>query len=421
MIDDFLVLVSLLLLSGLFSGAEIAFFSLSQAQIDALVAQKRRGAKMVALVKSKPERLLSAILIGNNIVNISASAFATLIAIELLGDAGAGIAVGVMTLLILIFGEITPKALAAAKNEEVALSIAYPLHLLMKILTPILWALEKITHSVLKVSNAQQQRIVSEEEIKAMITQGAQAGTLDKTEHELLENVFEFDDITAEDAMTVYKDIFSVDGNKELSEVLKILVKSPFSRIPVYEGEKNNITGILRMKEVLQFIAESHKDGRIDLHTKIKDLAAKPFFIPQGKPVDELLREFKKRHKHIAIVVNEYGDTVGLITMEDILEQLVGQIADESDVNDFIIKRIDKNSILVDGDEELVEINDFFNVDIPGPKNNSISWLILEELGRIPEQGEVFDLECGLMVTIKAATDRTIQKVILTKKTEDTV
>lgn len=421
MIDDFLVLVSLLLLSGLFSGAEIAFFSLSQAQIDALVAQKRRGAKMVALVKSKPERLLSAILIGNNIVNISASAFATLIAIELLGDAGAGIAVGVMTLLILIFGEITPKALAAAKNEEVALSIAYPLHLLMKILTPILWALEKITHSVLKVSNAQQQRIVSEEEIKAMITQGAQARTLDKTEHELLENVFEFDDITAEDAMTVYKDIFSVDGNKELSEVLKILVKSPFSRIPVYEGEKNNITGILRMKEVLQFIAESHKDGRIDLHTKIKDLAAKPFFIPQGKPVDELLREFKKRHKHIAIVVNEYGDTVGLITMEDILEQLVGQIADESDVNDFIIKRIDKNSILVDGDEELVEINDFFNVDIPGPKNNSISWLILEELGRIPEQGEVFDLECGLMVTIKAATDRTIQKVILTKKTEDTV
>ncbi len=421
MIDDFLVLFFLLLLSGVFSGAEIAFFSLSQAQVDALVAQKRRGSKMLELVKSKPERLLSIILIGNNIVNISASAFATILAIEIFGDTGAGIAVGVMTLLVLIFGEITPKALAAAKNQEIALLFAYPLHLLMRLLAPILWCLEKLTHSILKVSNAQQQRIVSEEEIKAMITQGAQAGTLDKTEHELLENVFEFDDITAEDAMTVYKDIFSVDGNKELSEVLKVLVRSPFSRIPVYEGEKNNIIGILRMKEVLQFIAESHDDGRIDLHTKIKDLAAKPFFIPQGKPIDELLREFKKRHKHIAIVVNEYGDTVGLITMEDILEQLVGQIADESDVNDFIIKRLDKNSILVDGDEELVEINDFFNVDIPGPKNNSISWLILNELGRIPEQGEAFDLECGLTVTIKSATDRTIQKVTLTKKTEDKV
>ncbi len=416
MITDIVLLFVLLLLSATFSGMEIAFFSLSEAKVQSLIDQKVKHAQTLAALKQQKERLLSAILIGNNIVNISASAYATVLATEFFGSSGAGIAVGIMTILVLIFGEITPKAFATTKNTEIALAAAAPMRLLMRVLHPIIYILDKLTRSILKLAKAPQQSIVSEEEIKAVISQGTASGSLDPQEAELIGKVFEFDDLTAEDAMTVYKDIFAVDGNRKLSTVIKRLVASPFSRIPVYEGDKNNIIGILRLREVLKYIGESLDEGRFDADILLKDLSSKPYFVPEGKSIAEIMREFKKRHKHIAIVVNEYGDTVGLITMEDILEQLVGQIADESDVDDFIIKRLGKNTILVDGDEEIDEVNDFFNVSIQGPKTNSISWLLLDAFERIPEKGERITID-GLVFEIEEATDRTIEKVKIIKET----
>ncbi len=416
MITDIILLLGLLVLSATFSGMEIAFFSLSEAKVQALVEKGVKHADTLALLKQRKERLLSAILIGNNVVNISASAYATVLATEFFGSSGAGIAVGIMTVMVLIFGEITPKAFATTKNTEIALAAAVPMRLLIRALHPVIWLLDHITRRMLALAKAPQESIVSEEEIKAVISQGTASGSLDPQEAEMIGKVFEFDDLTAEDAMTVYKDIFAVDGSRKLASVIKRLVASPFSRIPVYEGDKNNIVGILRLREVLKYIGESLTEGSFDAEILLKDLSSKPYFVPEGKPIAEIMREFKKRHKHIAIVVNEYGDTVGLITMEDILEQLVGQIADESDVDDFIIKRLGKNSILVDGDEEIDEVNDFFNVSIQGPKNNSISWLLLDAFERIPEKGERITLD-GLVFEVEAATDRTIEKVTITKET----
>lgn len=408
------ILILLLILSGVFSGMEIALFSLTDAKVKALQEEGVKNSKTLAEIKSKPERLLSTILVGNNVVNIGASSYATLIATNAFGNSGAGIAVGIMTLLVLIFGEITPKAIASAKNVEISLSAARPMQIFMKVLFPIVWGLEKLTGVMLKLAKAPSETLVSEEEVKAMITQGAKTGAFDQAEHELLENVFDFDDLTALDAMTVYKDIFAVDGEKTLGELLKKLVRSPYSRIPVFKGEKAHIVGVLRLREVLKYIGETTSEGKLDLSVKIADLAAKPFFVPESKLIDELLHEFKKRHKHLAIVVNEYGDTVGLITMEDILEQLVGSIVDETDVENDIIKRVDKHTIIVDGSEELGEINDFFNVAIVGHKNNSISWKILQEIGSIPQVGDSVEFD-EVLCEVTQATDRSVEKVKITK------
>jgi len=415
MITNILILIILVALSAIFSGMEIALFSISDAKVSALVENKVKNAKVLQEIKAKKEMLLSSILIGNNVVNIGASAFATVFATELFGSSGAGIAVGVMTFLILIFGEITPKAIASAKNQEISLLSAKPMRLFMKTIYPIAILLEWVTQLILKFSKAPKESFVSEEEIKAVISEGLKSGEIDEDEQELLENVFEFDDLTANDAMTVYKDIFSIDGNKSVGEILKKIVKTPYSRIPVYENEKSNITGILRLREVLKYIAESFEDGKFDTSILIKELSSKPFFVPENKAIDELMEEFKKRHKHIAIVVDEYGHTVGIITMEDILEQLVGQIADETDVADNIIKRIDKNNIIVDGNEEIDEVNDFFNIDIKGPKMNSIAWLLLQEFEKIPEKDEVLEIE-GIKFTVLQVSDRAIEKVKITKQ-----
>jgi CBS domain containing-hemolysin-like protein len=379
-----------------------------------MVQQEKRNAKLLQMIKSQPQRLLSTILVGNNIVNIGAASYATLIATEMFGDAGAGIAVGVMTLLILIFGEITPKALATAHNKKYSLRAAPYMSFLMKFMLPIVWVLERLTQKMLDVTNAPTESTVSEEEIKALIATSERQGSMDEEEAELLEKVFDFDDIKAEDAMTVFKDVFSADGDKLLVEELPRLASSTFSRIPIYIDEPNNIVGILRLREVLKFIGSSIRSGGIDETVKIRDLASKPYFVPENKSIDEILHEFKQRHKHIAVVVDEYGHTTGIITMEDILEQLVGQIADETDVDEYIIKRIDKNTILVDGDEEIDEVNDFFNVSLQGPKHNSVSWLLLQQTGDIPQNGEQFHLD-GLTFIIEEVTDRKIEKVKIIK------
>lgn len=400
---DYAILFLLLFFSAFFSASETALFSLSMVQARTLLNQKRKGAEVVYRLKKNPKRLIVTILLGNNLVNIGASVLATVISTNLLGSKGAGIAVGVMTFLILVFGEIIPKSIATTTAEKISLIVGKPILFCMYLFWPFVWFFEKIAKIF-----GRTEELISEEQIKTMAIMGLEAGVLKKEEKEIIERAVRFADVTVEDVMTPRVDMFTLEGDLNLTEVLSTITKCPFSRIPIYIENKDNIVGILYVKDVLKYIAENKKD------IKLKNLAKRPFIVPEQMPIDKLFKEFQKRHIQIAIVVDEHGGVVGLVTMEDLIEELVGEIIDETDISKELIKRIDKKTILVDGETEISAINNFFNVEIPGKGPETISAVILEKIGRIPKKGERINID-NLNLTIEEVTEREIKKVKIEK------
>lgn len=400
---EYIILFFLILFSAFFSCSETALFSLSPVKVRMMLEQKKKGAGVLYKLKRNPRKLIVTILLGNNIVNIAASALATIISTELFGSQGIGIAIGVMTLLILVFGEIIPKSIAVAKAEKLSLIISKPILFVMYLLWPLVWIFEQTAKMI-----SSTQVLVSEEEIKTMATMGLESGAIKKEEEKIIKRAVEFADITTEDVMTPRIEIFRLNGGLELNEALSDVIASPFSRIPIYSEDKDNITGILYVKDVLKYIAEKNKN------IKLIQLAKKPFIVPEKMNINKLFKEFQHRHIHIAIVVNEHGEVVGLVTMEDLLEELVGEIIDESDLNKELIMRIDKKAILVDGDTEIDDINEFFNVKLPGKITDTISAVILEKMQKIPQKGEKIKIN-NLTLTIEGATAREIKKIKIEK------
>ena len=400
---EYIILFFLILLSAFFSCSETALFSLSPVKVRMMIEQKKKGSGILYKLKRNPRKLIVTVLLGNNIVNIAASALATMISTELFGSQGVGIAIGVMTLLILVFGEIIPKSMAVAKAEKISLIIAKPILFIMYLLWPFVWILERTAKMI-----GSTQALVSEEEIKTMAMMGLESGVIEKEEEKIIKRAVEFADISTEDVMTPRIDMFSLSGDLKINEALTDIIASPFSRIPIYIEDKDNITGILYAKDVLKYIAEKNKN------VKLAELAKKPFIIPEKMSINKLFKEFQYKHIHIAIAVNEHGEVVGLVTMEDLLEELVGEIIDESDLNKELIMRIDKKTILVDGDTEIDDINDFFNVKLPGKMTDTISAVILEKIEKIPQKGEKIKIN-NLTLTVEAATPREIKKVKIEK------
>lgn len=396
--------IILLLLSGFFSGSETALYSLSTIEVKRLVKKKKRGAKALARLKENPKRLIITVLIGNNIVNVAASVLATFLATQWFGSYGAGIAFGGTTFLILLFGEIVPKSMATAQASFIALWVARPIELFGYLLYPIIIIFEKLT----KITGAIQPMQITEEDVQTMTAMGVEAGTIEEEEEEIIEKVFRFTDIVAEDAMTPRSKIFSLNYNLTISEAVKAIKKSPFSRIPIFKNSKDNIVGVLYTKDLLKHRSEKSEK------TIIGEIGKEPYFIPEQKPLSDLLKDFQKRAVHIAIVVNEWGEIIGLITLEDLLEELVGEIIDEKDINRIFIKRMDKNNILVDGATEIGQINNFFKVNLPGNENETINAIILDQTGRILAKGEKIQIS-DLKLSIEEATKKTILKIKITK------
>jgi putative hemolysin len=235
-------------------------------------------------------------------------------------------------------------------------------------------------------------------------------------ERELIERVFLFNDITAEDVMTPREDIEWLRADATLVETVPIVNKTKFSRFPVHGGDDDKVTGIVHIKDVLEAFAESAKTG--SSMPLVGEIADTPMFVPETKLIDDLFRDFQRQHAHMAVVINEYGSTVGIVTVDDLLAELVGEIADESDIDEHIIKRIDKQTIVVHGDAELSDINRFFNAKIKGPSNKTVSRLILEKFGDVPQQGTQIELNEHLTATVESVANLRIQKVRLTKKVE---
>ena len=400
MIGTALLLVLLLALSGFFSGAEIAFFSISQTRARSLAEEGKRGANALVRLKANPERLLITILIGNNVANIGAASVATYAATKLYGSAGVGLATGVMTLLVLFFGEITPKSFAVSNAMRLSLGAAPVIETLQRVLSPLVRPLESITRWILPKAKDGSGG-VSEMEIRRLSQMAYLSGMIDERERRLIEQAFLLDTTKASDAMTPRVEIFAWPETLTVGEIADELRSLPYSRIPVYEDTVDRITGVVHLRDLYQALSS----GR--LLSTLRELAREPFVVPEMMPLSALLEEFQNRRIHLGIVVDEYGGTDGLITLEDILEELVGEIHDEVDIPEEQIVRLGRNKILVDASAELRDINHFFNTAFPVDEHRSLNGYLLDALGRVPARGETTERE-GVRIEVLGASDTQI-------------
>lgn len=401
-------LAVLILASGLFSGSEIALFSISRARARGLLADGRRGATALIRLKSDPERLLVTLLIGNNVVNIGAASVATYAATQAFGSAGVGIATGVMTLLILFFGEIVPKSFAARNAETMALAIA-PFFLgLSFVITPLSLPFVWLTRLVVPARASMPS--VTESEIRNLTEMGHRRGSIDEHERELIERAFLLDTTKAWQIMTPRVDIFSWNEDETLAGIADQLPEVPYSRVPIHAESLDDITGILYLRDAYQKLARGGRD------IPLRDIARPAFFVPASVSLVQLLAEFRVRRMHLGVVVDEHGGTDGIVTLEDVLEELVGEIADETDLPEDPIRRIGRDEIVVDAATDLKDINEVFGTDLPVQEHRSLNGLLLETLGRVPRSNETVRVE-GLECEIIDAESTQVGRVRLRRLT----
>ncbi|MCK4550481.1 MAG: HlyC/CorC family transporter [Candidatus Aenigmarchaeota archaeon] len=377
-----IVLFFLIILSAIFSGAETAIFSLSDIRVRSFLKNKKKGAKTLLRLKENPHRLLITLLVGNNIVNISASALTTLLAIKLYGSNAVGIATGVLTLVVLVFCEITPKTYAHRNAQRISLLMARPLELLSKALHPLVWVLEQITGILIRLTGGKSKEVlVTYDELKTTISLGAEEGVIKRDEEEMLRNVFDFANQKAEQIMVPRTEMFCIEVTTKPNEAVNLLTEKGYSRIPVYDESKDNIIGILYAKDLLK------KMNTTTGNFHIKELLRPVFFIPETKNLDFLLKEFKKKRHHMAIVVDDSGGVEGLVTLEDLIEEIVGEIYDETDKKEVMVKRTD-NGYLVDARVSIDELNSIVGTKIEDARFGTVAGYIINRIGRIPQKGE---------------------------------
>jgi CBS domain containing-hemolysin-like protein len=408
---DILILLGLIGLSAVISTAEIGFFSVNETRLKALAQNGSKRAAKALQLRSDPQKLLSTILVGDRLVGTAIPMFATFITLNAYGgksviEEAIAIMVGILTFVLLVSVDVIPKTLAAKFAVPVTLSMAYPIYWVQLFLQPLLFVMVPLIHK-LTGGKGLTLPLVTEEELKIMLDQGGKAGELESEEVKMIKNVFQLKDITAEDAMTPRIYVFALDGNLRLKEAQDLLYGSKYSRVPVYDGTLDNITGILYKTKVLTELAQ----GRTDV--RLRDIAHPPLFVPAGKTADDLMKQFQQEKRHMGVVVNEFGGVMGLVTLEDLLEEVVGEIVDETDITEELIKRIGKNQILVHGRTEVHKVNDFLKVEL-GDEALTIGGLIQENLGRIPKSGEEIRIEnCRLVV--HEADPRSIRSVHIFK------
>ena len=404
---ELIAILICLILSGLFSGAEIAFFSITETRLQTMVEEKRRSANMALFLRKNPQRLLSTILIGNNVVNLTAASLVSIMAFQYFGSEGVAIGTGLLTIIVLLFGEIIPKTLCAKHADTAVQFFSHPIYWVGQLLSPILYLLEPL---ILKITGGRGLAVpfVTEEELMIMLEAGGKAGVLETEEVKMIKNVFEFTDLTAEDVMTPRNYMFGLRAELTLGDAKEELFKATYSRIPIYEDNLDNVIGILYRHQALKELAQDNYSSLL------KELSRPALFVPEAKPADDLLKQFQQEKRHIAIVVNEFGGVVGLVTTEDLLEEVVGEILDETDITEELIKRIGKNQILVSGRTEVRKINEFLKVELDEEEQNTISGLIQQELGYIPPIGEELRTD-GCLLIVRDADEKSIKSVQIQK------
>jgi CBS domain containing-hemolysin-like protein len=402
------ILGILIILSAVFSGTETALMSIDRIKVKSLVRQRKKGSEALQRIKGNPHRLIITILIGNNVVNIAAAVLATVIFTDMFGSTGVGIATGVMTFLILVFGEITPKTYSNQNAERISLSMARPIEVLSTVLSPLVKFFELISRGMSRLLGSKKEEKLSGEELKTIVTMGYEEGILDKEAAEMMHNVLEFEDTTVTEIMTPKVDIEMVEGEARLRDVIDFIVKTPYSRYPVYSGEKDRILGIVDVDDVLAQLKKNNMDVRM------KKLTRPIQFVPDSKKIDDMLSDFEGKDPAMAVVVDEYSHVLGLVTVEDILEEIVGEIFDKSKRRSKFIKKITDKIIRVDAKAPIDEIDKLIKIGIDKKQYKTIGGFIERKLQRIPGKGERIRLK-NAVIEIDSVTKQGIKSVKIIK------
>ena len=379
--------LALLLISGFMSGAETALLGLSKLRRRQLVDEKHPRVLAVERLMEHPQRLLVTILIVNTAALVAATALVTALAYNVFGNVGVAGAAGALAFLTLTFGEVIPKAYAAANPERVSLAIAPTMVNIQRALWPIVIVYEWLTEGVFRRLGREGREVSqfrSEEEIKTMITMGTEEGILEEAEEEMLHSVIEFSETTAKEVMIPRIDMTAVPADSTLDQVRAEVLESGFSRIPVYEGSFDNVVGVLYVKDMLLHLVEKRPE------VPVRKLMREPYFVPESKKLDDLLQEMRDKRVHMAIIVDEFGGTAGILTLEDVLEEIVGEIFDEYDLRQEPIRKLDEMTAVVDARTHVADVNDALDVDIPeGDGYDTVAGYIYHELGRLGKEGEL--------------------------------
>lgn len=401
------VIIFLLVLSAFFSSAETALTTVNKIRILSLAEQGNKRAQTVLKIRENSGKMLSAILIGNNIVNLSASSMVTTLVQDLFGSTAVGIATGVLTLLVLIFGEITPKTLATIHSEKIALAYANVIYLLMKILTPVIFIINKLSMiflKLLRVDPNSKENLMTEHELRTIVDVSHEDGVIESDERQMIYNVFDFGDSTAKDIMVPRVDMVCVDINSSFEEIIQTFREERFTRIPVYDGNSDNVVGVINVKDLL--LSQPSEDFHI------RDIMRDPYFTYEYKKTSELMVEMRQDSINFTIVLDEYGATVGMVTLEDLLEEIVGEIRDEYDNDEEeLIKEIHDNEYQVPGSTKLDDLNDALTLNLESEDYDSIGGYIIEHLDHLPKAGEFVVTDQGIRLVVDAVTKKRIDKV----------
>jgi len=403
-----IVLLILLIASGFFSASETSLMSLSKIRIRHMKEEGVKGAKLVANLTEDSNKLLSTILVGNNIVNIAATSISTALFTSLIpGASGVAVATALMTVLVLLFGEITPKTIAANNSEKVAIFVSKPIKVIIFILRPVVWVFNLVTGLIFKILGVKDkgtQPYITEEELKTMVNVSHEEGVLEIEERQIINNVFQFGDMQAKEAMVQRLDMIAINSEDKYEQIIDIFKSEKLSRMPVYNESIDDIIGILNIKDII-FLSDDEIEN-----FDIKDYIREPFFTYEFKKIAQLLEEMKIEKSQMAIVVDEYGGTSGLITLEDLIEVIVGDIEDEYDEEEEEIQVIKEDEYIVDGSIKITDVNELIGVRLESEEFDSIGGYIIGHLRRLPEENEVIEVD-NIKFCIESLDKNRIKKV----------
>lgn len=413
---DIIMLISIIILvvfSAFFSSMETAINACSRARLQNMQENEVKGSSTVLKFLDQYEKSITTLLIGNNIVNIGASAIATVLCTKIWGNYGAAISTGILTLIILTFGEIIPKCYAKENSERLAVRFSGIVYFLMILLTPLSALFIRINALAMKLSdNKDNTPSVTEDELKLIIESIEEEGVLEEAESEMVQSALEFDEKTVLDILTPRVDVLSIDVDDDIKDITKSIISERYSRIPVYKDSIDNIIGILHTRDYLEILAQGKKPD-------IRKLIQPPFFVYKTRKLSALLADFKRKQVHIAIVADEYGGMLGIATMEDLLEELVGEIWDEDEEIEQQCRKLSDTSYEISGDmplDDMLELFDIPEKDVESASKSVGGW-VFENMGIIPENNQKAEIN-GLKITVKDVSDNRINKLIISRYAE---
>ena len=402
-----------LALSAFFSSSETAFTSLERVRVEQMINAKVPGAERVARMMKQPEKLLSTILTGNNLVNTAAAVLGTVLAVSIWGQSGILIATIGVAVLLLVLCEATPKIIAAHNAERVSLKLARPIEIASMAFTPAVLVLGTITSRFTKLAGGEPiaRSLVSEEEIRTMISMGHKEGTVEEDEAEMLHKVFEFGDRPVREVMVPRPEVVSIEQGSTIADFLALYAASPLSRFPVYQENMDNIIGIISIKDVLMGLAK----GTIDNQGSIDGLTRPTYFTPETKHINELFSKMQDKNYRMAVVIDEYGGTAGIVSLSRLVEEIVGEVGDELAQVEKDYEAINEYTFQIDGSMRIEEANEEMELGLPEGEYETVAGFVLDLLGRIPRQGEQLRYK-GLKIVITKMRGLKIEEILLTKE-----